>query len=351
MLPTTPQFFCFLLVLFIAYWLTRRVRLAPVLLIGAANLFFYAKWGWIYLALMPAAAACDFLIGRALAKSAHKPVRRLLVTVSICLNIGLIVLCRYVPFLTGAGWVLPLSLSFYAFQAMSYTIDIYRNEIKPTNGSYFTYFASVNFFPTVLAGPITRVAALVPQWNKQPEALAPEDGSRAFFLIGLGLAKKFLIADYLGTNLVNRVFDLPALYSGGDVLVAVYGYAFQLYYDFSGYTDIAIGSALLLGIKLPANFNAPYSSRQHRRFLEALAHHTLEMAHRIPVFLSAGETLEMGTIRQFHHHDGDRRLVARRQLDFPDLGIAARLRLGVLSRLASVARQKTNRRAVVANRA
>ena len=89
-------------------------------------------------------------------------------------------------------------------------------------------------------------------------SLAGEEGSRALFLIGIGLAKKFLIADYLGNNLVNRVFDLPTLYSGGDVLVAVYAYAFQLYYDFSGYSDIAIGAGLLLGIRLPVNFNAPY---------------------------------------------------------------------------------------------
>ena len=153
--------------------------------------------------------------------------------------------------------LLPLSLSFYAFQALTYTIDIYRRDAKPIP-NYLVYLSSVTFFPAVFAGPITRVVTLAPQWNWKGVMPPSEEGSRALFLIALGLAKKFLIADYLGTNLVNRVFDLPTLYSGGDVLVAVYAYALQLYYDFSGYSDIAIGSALLLGIRLPANFNAPY---------------------------------------------------------------------------------------------
>jgi len=205
----------------------------------------------------PRCFPCDFLIGRLLAQTESAIVRRLLVAASVAINIGLIIACRYVPFFTGRGWVLPLSLSFYAFQALTYTIDIYRGHAKPS-ANYFAYFASVSFFPTLLAGSITRVADLLPQWAKRKEILSPEEGSRALFLIGMGLMKKFLIADYLATNLINRVFDLPALYSGGDVLVAVYGYAFQLYYDISGYTDIAIGSALLLGIKLPPNFNAPY---------------------------------------------------------------------------------------------
>ena len=257
MFPTTPEFFCFLVLVFFFYWLVWRARVAPILLICVANLFFYAKWGFVYLASIPAASTCDYLIGRALGRAQSPQIRRLLVTASIATNLGLIIGCRYLPFLTGHGWLLPLSLSFYAFQSLTYTIDIYRRDAKPAI-SYLTYIASVNFFPTVLAGPITRVADLLPQWTRRTAPLSSEEGSRALFLIGIGLMKKFLIADYLAINLVNRVFDLPTLYSGGDVLVAVYSYAFQLYYDFSGYTDIAIGSALLLGIKLPPNFKAPY---------------------------------------------------------------------------------------------
>jgi D-alanyl-lipoteichoic acid acyltransferase DltB (MBOAT superfamily) len=242
MLPTTPEYFYVLVALFFVFWLVRSKPFAVWLIFGV-NLVFCARWGWIYLALIPAAATADFFIARALAQ------RRWLLWLSIAINLGLILFCRY--------RFLALSLSFYAFQALTYTIDIYRGDAKPIP-SYLTYISSVTFFPTLAAGPITRVAALAPQWKWKGKLLSPEEGGRALFLIGLGLFKKFLIADYLANNLVNRVFDLPTLYSGGDVLIAVYAYAFQLYYDFSGYSDIAIGSALLLGIKLPANFNLPY---------------------------------------------------------------------------------------------
>ncbi len=254
MLLTAPAYYCFLAAVFFAFWLLRRFRFPSILLICAANLFFYGVWGWIYLVLMPAAASTDFLLGRSIRRSESRTARRVLVSVSIAMNVGLIALSHH---LFPGDILLPLGLSFYAFQAMTYTIDIYRRDAEPA-GSYLDYMAAVAFFPTTLAGPITRVSSLIPQWKWKNVVLTGEEGSRALFLIGLGLAKKFLIADYLGNNLVNRVFDLPTLYSGGDVLVAVYAYAFQLYYDFSGYTDIALGSALLLGIRLPINFRSPY---------------------------------------------------------------------------------------------
>ena len=218
-----------------------------------ANYFFYARWDLIYLALIPVASACDFFIGQALARMQHPLARRGLITLSIALNVGLIVSVKYSPRLP---WILPLGLSFYAFQSLTYTLDIYRRDAEPAS-SFLAYLASASFFPTTLAGPIARLSNLIPQWSKW-QVLSAEDGGRALFLIGLGLIKKLLIADYLAENLINRVFDLPKLYSGAEVLAGVYGYAFQLYYDFSGYTDIALGSALLLGIKLPANFNRPY---------------------------------------------------------------------------------------------
>jgi alginate O-acetyltransferase complex protein AlgI len=271
MLLSTPAYFTFLIAVFFAYWLVSRFRFAGLAVIVFANYFFYARWDIIYLALIPAASTCDFLIGNALATTARPVIRRVLVTLSIVLNIGLMASVKYMPFLLDTyahfastpartwPWILPLGLSFYAFQSLTYTIDIYRNDAKPAT-SYLAYLASVSFFPTTLAGPITRISTLLPQWSKR-ELLSSEDGGKAFFLIGLGLLKKFLIADYLAETLINRVFDLPKLYSGTEVLLGVYGYALQLYYDFSGYTDIAIGSALLLGIKLPINFNRPYTAQ------------------------------------------------------------------------------------------
>ena len=245
----------------------RSLALAVLLF---SNYFFYAKWDMVYLVLIPAAGTFDYLFGLGLQASKNAIVRRILVGLSILMNLGMLAFFKYMPFFlenwtkaTGRPvpewhWALPITLSFYVFQALTYTIDLYRRDAKGTK-SYLAYLAAVSFFPTTLAGPITRVSVLLDQFEK-PRKLEALDGGRALFLIGMGLTKKLLIADFLGANLVNRVFDFPALYSGSEVLIAVYAYALQIYYDFSGYTDIAIGSALLLGIKLPPNFNAPYAA-------------------------------------------------------------------------------------------
>jgi D-alanyl-lipoteichoic acid acyltransferase DltB (MBOAT superfamily) len=256
MLLTTAAYFVFLAAVFFAYWFAARYRLGALAVIVFANYFFYARWDLVYLVIIPAASTCDFWIGNALERSVNAHFRRLLVTLSIALNVGLMASVKYVPILP---WILPLALSFYGFQSLTYTIDIYRRDAKPAE-NYLAYLASASFFPTTVAGPITRISTLLSQWSTR-RILTPRDGGRALFLIGLGLVKKLLIADYLAETLVNRVFDLPKLYSGVEVLAGVYGYALQLYYDFSGYTDIAIGSALLLGITLPRNFNQPYAAQ------------------------------------------------------------------------------------------
>ena len=249
MVLSTPEYLCFLTLVFVAFWLLAKHRTLAVALVAVANLFFYWRWGWIYVAAIPAAASIDFFLAKAI------PAKRWLMWVSVALNLALLSLTK-VP--TTGVWF-KLSLSFYAFQALSYTIDVFRGDAKPAT-SWLRHLTSVTFFPTILQGPITRVSGLIPQWDKLKLPLAPSDGGKALFLIGLGAAKKFLIADYLGENLVNRIFDGPALYSGFECFMGVVGYAFQLYYDFSGYTDIALGSALLLGIKLPPNFNRPYEA-------------------------------------------------------------------------------------------
>jgi len=270
LLLSSSTYFIFLAAIFFLYWPLSRVRSLALAVILFANYFFYAKWDMFYLALIPAAGTCDYLIGLGLGYLKNAIVRRLLVSVSLLMNLGMLAFFKYMPFFlenwTKATskpapewhWTLPITLSFYVFQALTYTIDLYRRDSKATR-SYLAYLSSVSFFPTTLAGPITRVSALVDQFEK-PKKLEAIDGGRALFLIGLGLVKKLLIADFLGANLVNRVFDFPALYSGSEVLISVYAYALQIYFDFSGYTDIAMGSALLLGIKLPQNFNVPYSA-------------------------------------------------------------------------------------------
>ncbi len=270
MLLSSSTYFIFLIAVFALYWPVSRFRTLTLAVVLFANYFFYAKWDLFYLALIPAVSSCDYVFGLGLQYSQNKIVRRVLVSASILMNVGLLAGFKYMPFfgqnwslITGRPapewhWTLPLSLSFYVFQALTYTIDLYRRDAKGTR-SYLAHLAAVSFFPTILAGPITRVSSLIDQFEK-PKKLDPADGSRALFLIGMGLMKKLMIADFLGANLVNRVFDFPNLYSGTETLVAVYAYALQIYYDFSGYTDIAMGSALLLGIKLPQNFNRPYAA-------------------------------------------------------------------------------------------
>ncbi|MCZ2154395.1 MAG: MBOAT family protein [Bryobacterales bacterium] len=269
-IPGVP-YFLFLGMVFFAYWPLSRWKALSLGVILFANYLFYSRYDLAYLFLIPAASTVDFLLGLGLERSKTPWLRRLLVGVSIGMNLGLLVSIRYTGHaiaalepITGAvfpgyGVVLPLGLSFYAFQALTYTIDVYRRDAAATT-SYLTHLASVSFFPTILAGPITRVSSLISQFSRRNSAFVEANTGKAFFLIGLGVAKKMLIADYLGENLVNRTFDFPGLYSAFEVALGVVGYAFQLYYDFSGYTDIALGSALLLGIQLPANFKKPYAS-------------------------------------------------------------------------------------------
>ena len=270
MLPYSSTYFLFLGAIFFLYWPVARFRAVALAVILFANYFFYARWSLTLLALIPAASSIDYLLGLGLQYSQNSVVRRMLVTVSLAMNLGILAFYKYIPFFlanwahwtgkTAPPWnfALPISLSFYVFQALTYTIDLYRRDIKGTR-SYLAHLAAVSFFPTILAGPITRVETLLDQFEK-PKKLDAAAGGRALFLIAIGLVKKLMIADFLANNLVNRVFDFPTLYSGGEALIAVYAYAFQLYFDFSGYTDIVTGSALLLGIKLPANFNAPYAA-------------------------------------------------------------------------------------------
>ena len=265
MLNTSSAYFVFLAGVFFCYWAVARWRMPTLALVLAANYFFYARWDLAYLVLIPAASLVDYLCALGMQQSKRVWWRRTLLGLSLVTNIGILISLKYIPaWDRGWKWALPLGLSFYCFQALSYTLDVYRKDAKAT-ASLLAHFTAVSFFPTILAGPITRVSSLLTQLEK-PKKLSATDGGRALFLIGLGAMKKLLVADYLGENLVNRIFDFPKLYSGLEVLAGVYGYALQLYFDFSGYSDIAIGSALLLGLKIPQNFNMPYAATNIAEF-------------------------------------------------------------------------------------
>ena len=263
----SSPYFIFVGVVFFLYWAAPRTRLVRLALILFANYYFCARYGLFYLALIPACSTIDFLVGLGLMRTRGAAARRLLVSVSIAVNLALLVGSRHMGALAGPrgfDWIFPLGLSFYTFQALTYTLDLYRRDAEGTD-SLLAYLSAVSFFPTLQAGPITRVSELVKQFAAR-RPLDRLEGGRALFLIGLGLLKKTVIADLLAENLINRVFDTPKLYSGAEVLLAVYAYSLQLYFDFSGYTDIARGSAQLLGIRLPINFDRPYLSANVTEF-------------------------------------------------------------------------------------
>jgi alginate O-acetyltransferase complex protein AlgI len=267
-------YYVFVATVFFLYWAAARARRARLSVVLLANYVFCAQFGVFYVLLLPACSLVDYSVGLGLASSRMRfrqpALRRLLVTISIALNLGVLIGSRYTPRLLNRhggvqwDWVFPLGLSFYIFQSLTYTIDLYRRDAEGTR-SLLEHFSAVSFFPTIVAGPITRVTELIKQFAAAP-TLSRADGGRAFFLIGLGLMKKALIADYLAANFVNRVFDTPNLYSGAEALIAVYAYSLQLYFDFSGYTDIARGVAQLLGIRLPINFDRPYLAANMTEF-------------------------------------------------------------------------------------
>ena len=257
MLVSAAPFFVFLVAVCLLYWAGAGSRRFQLAVLVAANLFFLARFSLIYLVL-PLAASADFLVGLGLGRTQSRSMRRLLLGVSLAINLGLLAGLKLVPLLTAGrfAWLFTLSLSFYCFQSLTYTIDLYFGEMQPTR-SYLAYLGAALFFPSMTAGPIPRTRKLLEQFAR-PFSFSAGDGGTAMLLIGIGLVKKLLIADYLANNLVGRVFDTPSLYSSVEILIGVYGYALQLFFDFSGYTDIAMGAALLLGIQLPANFRRPY---------------------------------------------------------------------------------------------
>ncbi len=262
MSPLSPAYFAFAAIAITLYWACYRWKNARLCILLTANIFFLARLAWFYPVLLIAAASIDFLVGLGLQhypREQSRP-RLALVSVSVILNVGLLAATKFIPVALGElyRWIFPLSLSFYCFQSMTYTIDLYRGT-RPGTRSYLTHLTSASLFTVIVAGPINRLSDLIKQLQ-QPFSLTQAQGGRAFLLIASGLTKKLLIADFLSNNVANRIFDTPTLYSGAEVLIGVYAYTLQIYFDFSGYTDIAMGLCLLLGLNIPDNFNRPYQS-------------------------------------------------------------------------------------------
>lgn len=282
--PRAPLIFnsAFFLVLFTAflllYYALRKRDTARIIYVVLFSLYFYYKSSGTYAILLLLTATVDFIIGRQIFHVRTQRMRRGLLILSMVFNLGMLCYFKYTNFLlqsftpllsllgftdeSGASLhfdiFLPVGISFFTFQSMSYVIDIYRGRIQPL-GRWIDYLFFVSFFPQLVAGPIVRAADFIPQIHRHPWVTKSEFGE-GLFLIMCGLLKKGVISDYVSLNFVDRVFDAPTLYTGFENLMAIYGYAIQIYCDFSGYSDIAIGIALWLGFRFNINFDQPYTS-------------------------------------------------------------------------------------------
>ena len=263
--------FFFLFIGFLMIYMSlRKHTLARIIYVTLFSLYFYYKSSGLWFGLLVFTATSDFLIAQCISHTTSVLKRKLFVTLSLCINLGMLGYFKYFNFLgelftmaAGGEWLkmnifLPVGISFFTFQSISYVIDVYRGRIQPL-GRWIDYVFYVSFFPQLVAGPIVRARDFIPQMYKNPTVTRSEFGE-GLFLILCGLFKKTVISDYISMNFVDRIFDAPLLYTGVENLLGVYGYALQIYCDFSGYSDMAIGIALLLGFRFNINFDSPYQS-------------------------------------------------------------------------------------------
>jgi len=273
--------------IFIYQFIYRYNNSRNILLMLFSMYFYYLSSGY-YFCLLIFSTLVDYYLGKAIFESNEPGKKKLYVTLSIITNLGVLAYFKYAYFFTDtfnnlAGTslettnylavilnkvlnlsidasriFLPVGISFYTFQTISYSVDIYRGKLTPVK-SILDFAFYVSFFPQLVAGPIVRASDFVPQIYKKYK-LSNEDFGKGIFLIICGLIKKIFISDYISVNYVDRIFGNPEGFTGFENLMAIYGYSLQIYCDFSGYTDIAIGIALLLGFRLPLNFNSPYKA-------------------------------------------------------------------------------------------
>ena len=235
--------------------------------------FFYYKTSGLFLLILLFVTLSDWLI----AQRIHKTKNKFWLCLSVAIDLGFLAYFKYAYFFTDAfndlfgtsytivdKIILPVGISFYIFQVISYTVDVYRGRIQPVK-NILDFGFYVSFFPQLVAGPIVRAEEFIPQLYKPFHLSRRAFGIAVFWIIN-GLGKKIILSDYLAVNIIDRVFDNPLLFSGFENLFALFAYSLQVYADFSGYTDIAIGVAMLMGFYLPMNFNSPYKSQSPQEF-------------------------------------------------------------------------------------
>jgi alginate O-acetyltransferase complex protein AlgI len=278
MLFPTGTFVAFFVVVFAASWALKRYPPVWKPFILVASYFFYSFWGWKYAPLLAGYTLVTWLLGRWLASASLR--RGWLLALAIVVDLLPLAFFKYYGFIAfnlaelshwfGLGGsasllqaAIPVGISFTTFRGVGYLVDIYRG--KSERASLLDFGLFMSFFPYLAAGPIARPSELLPQFKTRSSA-REIDVTRALYLIALGLAKKVVIGDFLARSLVDGVFSAPGQYSSLDVVIGIHAYAVQIYCDFSGYTDMAIGVALLLGFVLPVNFNRPYTATSMRDF-------------------------------------------------------------------------------------
>jgi alginate O-acetyltransferase complex protein AlgI len=281
MLFPTLSFGIFFLLVFAVAWELRAWPETRKAFLVAVSYGFYACWDWRFTALLATSSLINYTAGRLLAITVSDKGRRELVAVAVALNLGILAFFKHYGFfleslsdlLTRIGFardlpfleiILPVGISFFTFHGISYVVDVYRGKI-PAEESPLDVFLYISFFPQLVAGPIVRASDFLPQLKTEPR-LDRSMVAKGIVLILIGLFKKMVIANYLANELVDGVFFDPTAFSGPDLLLGLYGYAVQIYCDFSGYSDIAIGVAGLLGYHFKPNFAQPYRSASLREF-------------------------------------------------------------------------------------
>jgi D-alanyl-lipoteichoic acid acyltransferase DltB (MBOAT superfamily) len=266
----TALFLFYFLILLFFYQFVYQRKKSRVLYLTLFSIFFYYKSGGLFFLLLILSTIIDFNLAKWIYEAKTQSKKTGLLIFSLVINLGLLAYFKYTNFFVSIindvthhhyhyfDIILPVGISFYTFQVLSYTIDVYRNQLKPSD-NILDFGFYITFFPHLVAGPIVRAKDFLPQIGIDIK-LSKEDIAQAVFLIVTGLFKKAVISDFISINFVDRIFDNPTLYSGTENLLGVYAYAMQIYCDFSGYSDMAIGVALLLGYRLGINFDLPYQS-------------------------------------------------------------------------------------------
>ena len=270
-------FFIYFFTIFIClYYAFRNLNNGRSILVSLFSLYFFYKASGYFVGLVIFSAVADYLLSNLIYRLNSRIKKKAVLAVSIIFNLGILFYFKYTNFfialsndffsthVSPINILLPIGISFYTFENLSYTIDVYRGEFIPEK-KFFNYLLFLSFFPKLVMGPIVRAKDFIPQLYK-PYYVSRQDFERGFYLIFSGLFKKMIIADYLSLNIVNPTFDNPVLYPGMQCVVAVLAYALVIYCDFSGYSDVAIGIARWMGISIPPNFLSPYRSRSITEF-------------------------------------------------------------------------------------